>query len=715
MKKVININFQGMVVPIEESAYELLRQYIDSLRQYFAEEEGRDEIINDIESRISELFQNKLKNGVTCITDVDVNSILDNMGRPKDFDEAETNGSSSGPKEKTSNAYSEPNWQHDPKRLYRNDSHKILGGVCSGIGAYLGVDPWIVRILFIISGVGLIAYIILWIFLPGNNSLSTGIHKKLYRNPEDKIIGGVCGGIGTYFNINSWIPRVIFLLPFISILFWLNHVRITFGPGTFLIYIILWLVIPEAKTTSEKLEMKGEKVDLNSIKESVVKEMKDVGERMEKFGKDAGNYMKDKGPEMRNEFSQSASNSAGVLGRVIVTLVKIFVYIILGAVAFAVLMVVFAIAVTAIGIFPLKDFIVADGWQNVLAWLTLIFFIGIPVVGTITFIIRKLAKRKSNNNYIRIASIGLWVFGWICMFALISYVGRDFKYISKVNEQSIILNDSSVGLLEIKPIKTQDYRWKGWLSFEPYSTFGISDDTALVANVRLKIYKAGNDQFSVNYFKMSNGHSKDVANRLASQVSFYGYQQDSTLYLDNIIPINTTDKFRNQFVEVAIYVPVNHRIMINRGFYNSRRSQFRVFMNDEDFYFRRSQYDGFRFEYGTEYIMKTDGLHMVNESADENDESSDVNKDGSPYRYKGPLKIDSLKIEQEKQIQKMERSVDSAKEAHRNEMKSVQDSLLKQRDEINKKLENIKTKVSSVILPPAGRSLSELNIFFSII
>ena len=65
MKKVININFQGNVVPIEETSYELLQQYIESLRNYFVKEEGRDEIINDIESRISELFQERIKNGST--------------------------------------------------------------------------------------------------------------------------------------------------------------------------------------------------------------------------------------------------------------------------------------------------------------------------------------------------------------------------------------------------------------------------------------------------------------------------------------------------------------------------------------------------------------------------------------------------------------------------------------------------------------------------
>jgi hypothetical protein len=83
MKKIININFQGRVVPIEESAYEILKQYVESLRRYFANEEGRDEIINDIESRIAELFFERLKKGATCITDDDVNAVIGSIGRPK--------------------------------------------------------------------------------------------------------------------------------------------------------------------------------------------------------------------------------------------------------------------------------------------------------------------------------------------------------------------------------------------------------------------------------------------------------------------------------------------------------------------------------------------------------------------------------------------------------------------------------------------------------
>ncbi len=309
MKKVININFQGTVVPIEETSYELLKQYVESLRHYFSNEEGRDEIVNDIESRISELFQDRIKKGSTCITDDDVNAIIKNMGRPQEFEDAEggeqqnkgaKEDSSSG---KTDETNFQRNWDWKGKRLYRDENHKILGGVCSGVAAYFGIDPVIVRVLFIVSGIGFLLYILLWIFVPGSNMLVNGVRKRLYRNPDGKIIGGVCSGIGSYFDINPWFPRFIFLIPFISFFFRWGHIgpltfpnflSFSFSPGTFIIYIILWLVIPEATTTSEKLEMKGEKVDFNSIKNSVVEEMKGVKERVNKLGTEAGNIAKEK-------------------------------------------------------------------------------------------------------------------------------------------------------------------------------------------------------------------------------------------------------------------------------------------------------------------------------------------------------------------------------------------------------------------------------------
>src|SRR5450432_1877581 len=159
MKKIININFHGRVVPIEETAYDILKQYIDSLRKYFANEEGRDEIINDIENRFAELFSERLKKDSNCITDDDVNTIIGNMGRPADFEAADADGgmnsaSSSEKQQSNSGEQSQKAYTYttSPSRgkLYRNADDKILGGVCSGLANYLGIDPVILRIIFVV-------------------------------------------------------------------------------------------------------------------------------------------------------------------------------------------------------------------------------------------------------------------------------------------------------------------------------------------------------------------------------------------------------------------------------------------------------------------------------------------------------------------------------------------------------------------------------------
>src|SRR5690554_2020211 len=145
MKKVININFQGQVIAIEETAYEILNKYIVSLKTYFSKEEGGDEIVNDIENRIAELFGNRLKLGINSITDDDVEAIINNIGRPEEFDteydedsqrRTEVNDNIGGGE--FADATGE---QMQSRSLYRDANNKIIGGVCSGLAHYFKTDP----------------------------------------------------------------------------------------------------------------------------------------------------------------------------------------------------------------------------------------------------------------------------------------------------------------------------------------------------------------------------------------------------------------------------------------------------------------------------------------------------------------------------------------------------------------------------------------------
>ncbi|HEY0298793.1 MAG TPA: PspC domain-containing protein, partial [Arachidicoccus sp.] len=158
MKKVININFQGRVVMIEEEAYEKLKAYIESLRKHFANEDGCDEIINDIENRISELFEEVIKRGSPCVSENDLEAIIHSIGRPEDFEEEENTAST--PQQQPSENQSQQTTVGGHKQFFRDETNKKLGGVCAGIANYFNIDPTLVRlialILLVCYGVGFV-------------------------------------------------------------------------------------------------------------------------------------------------------------------------------------------------------------------------------------------------------------------------------------------------------------------------------------------------------------------------------------------------------------------------------------------------------------------------------------------------------------------------------------------------------------------------------
>lgn len=643
MKQVININFHGRVVPIEVTAFDKLKAYTDSLNRYFAAEEGKEEIINDIESRIGELFQERLKSGATCITDDDVDAIIRSMGRPEDFETSEAAaGETKFTERNTESSESTGNQYHAaPKRLYRDENDKVFGGVCSGLANYFGIDVVVMRIIFVILavsfGFGLLPYLILWIAVPSTASKEIGgVRKKLYRDSDDKIIGGVCSGIGNYFGINPWIPRVLFLLPFLSFVTSWNHwdfpdlMRLTFSPGALIVYIILWLVIPEATTTTEKLEMKGEKVDLNSIKTTVMEEMKGFQHRAEKFGKEAKDVAEEKAKAFGSDVKSAATRSSRSLGDIIILLVKIFVYFILGVIGFSLVMSLFAIGIVSVGMFPIKDFILTDGWQNVYAWGTLIFFIAVPIIGVITWLIRKLARIKRNSKLMRLSFTGMWIIGWVFFMFLLASVTRDFKAGNTLNEEEVNLVSPAVNNLTITASSPEKkYYRNNWFNIRPYEIF--DEDTVLVRNVSIHIVKAKNDSFRVTMLKMVNGNTRRYADTLASLIEFNAVQQDSLLLIDRGIPINRTDKFRNQRVILTVYVPVGKQIKIDNSVSKYGNIRFEGPWNDDDW---NIEFD--EKEHGwsrdVDYIMKEDGLYTL---------------DGIPADSwkNNKIKIDNIKVD----------------------------------------------------------------------
>ncbi len=180
MQRIIQINIAGRIIPIEEDAYQLLKNYIASLDKQFAKEEGKDDILQDIENRIAELFTIRLQTGAPAIDKGDVQKVTETLGAAADLNEPTTTNHAKTTYLPAVYGQQEQGKQQQydytqPRRLYRNTYDKILGGVCSGVANYFDIDPVIVRlvmvVLFLTAGIGFVAYILAWMIIPAARSL----------------------------------------------------------------------------------------------------------------------------------------------------------------------------------------------------------------------------------------------------------------------------------------------------------------------------------------------------------------------------------------------------------------------------------------------------------------------------------------------------------------------------------------------------------------
>ena len=687
MNKVININFQGRILPIEELAYETLKQYIESLRVYFANEEGRDEIINDIECRIAELCEDRLKKGTVCIAVDDINLIIASIGRPADFeaqDGFEASASQSG-QSTTQNSSNQSYSNYDasgnpPRRLFRDEQNKVLGGVCSGIANYFGLEPLLVRIIwFFLIGVNILGYLILWIAVPSTSVKEVGgVRKRLFRDIDNKIIGGVASGLSKYFGIQVWIIRILFLIPFIRFVVNFRHMHlwqfwdatdfpnlfdITFSPGAVVVYIVLWLVLPEAKTSADKLEMVGEKVDLNSIKNTIQNDMEGFSKRAQSWGSDLYNRNK-RNTASNNETAPIEKRKGFIyyIGRIITLFIKVVVYFILAIVGISLLAALFGIGVAATALLPLKNFLLEEGTQTWSVIGAILLFVWVPILGIVTAIIRKIAGFKKANIWVRSSFWALWVVGWVMLFYFGSSLGNSFSRHNVPTEQTITLTNPKIDFLEITAAPKMKYYENHWFQIEPFQGFA-DEDTVYVRNLRIRIVQSLNDSFQVKIVKLSNGKTVQNANDLASKINFEIKQQDSLVYLDKGIGINKVDKFRNQHIIMTIAVPIGKRIKItNKGWsqtnvningHGMRMGTIDRISSDENWYDEWNEpYDNesYSFERGVEYKMTKSGLEKI-KRADEIDSNNEEEQLGGAHPTELQKELKELK-EERLQLQK---------------------------------------------------------------
>lgn len=657
MKKVININFQGQVIAIEETAYDVLKEYIDSLKNYFSREVGGDEIVNDIESRIAELFGNRLKHGISCITDEDVESVIASIGRPEDFDSDydETFASSEEKlhQQAQGNHFrgAHTDGSEEARSLYRNENDKIIGGVCSGLAHYFKTDPVWVRIIFVLLfGFLFWVYLVLWIVLKPK-ALEANVAKRLYRNPTDRFLGGVCSGIAAYFKIETWIPRLLFVAPLLINLigvvsfFPLNRIfnDIDFNwnvnGSMVVLYLVLWIIIPQARTVKQKLEMMGEEEYIQSIREAVNDNIVNVKNRTETAveSTEKPDYTAVDIPDTSEKIysddlppspplivpPKAAINATAQSGRsgcfhALGVFFKIIFFAFAGILAVAFMGMLIAFVAAGAKFVPLKSMFIDAGTESTLLWLSMALLLVVPVISIVVWIIRRSMKVKSRPA-IGMFATALWIGGIVTATVLGLKIAEKFEAGSSTEKVQTLMPINGEKLyVDMEPYAEDYYSFSsGWgpgtdLDGFPYYT--INEDSLLFSNIELKIIQSRDSLFHIRTIASVSGKDLKLAKSNTQQFSYPVVQQDSLLLLPEFFSTPIAQGYRAQGLTVEIAVPAGKKIEIDERLddYDNLVSpaiRKKVKRN-------RHRSEALDWDYGEEYILRNGDLYKTTVTID---------------------------------------------------------------------------------------------------
>jgi len=386
------------------------------------------------------------------------------------------------------------------------------------------------------------------------------VRKRLYRDGDNRVLGGVCSGMGAFFNMDPVILRVIFFLIFFLI-----------GPFNILLYAILWISVPKAKTTAQRLEMRGKEATISNIEKSIKEEMKEVGESYNKF-MNSPDY--DKGSSRMNRLGDVAGSSLKVVLRVIVLL--------------------FGAALILIGIASLIGFVTTMvmghsflhggmwnfGWDSdinmanlmnhfvspgayTISLITILIMVGIPILVLLFMGTKLLFRYKTNNKMIGLGTFGVWLLALVTLIIVAANQAGNF---SKQTSQTVT---QSMECIHCKTIylDMNDDLYESLIdnniNINRMKVAEVNGKEKLLGRPSFKIEKSTTGEFLLQIKKGARGSNTLDAQHNVEQMTYNFEQKDSTLQLDPYYLLNDNARWRDQEVAIILKVPEGKSIFMN--------------------------------------------------------------------------------------------------------------------------------------------------------
>ncbi len=567
MKKTIRINISGLIFNLDEDAYSKLQQYLNSITNKFLNTEEGNEVIADVEARIAELFQEKVGDRKEVINLTDIDYVIEVMGKPEDFDEIY---------EEEETQYKSYQARKSNRRVYRDPDNRVISGLSSGIAAYFGIDPIIVRVIFVL--------------------------------------------VTLFYGVSL------------------------------LVYILLWIIIPEANTTSQKLEMRGEAINVENIEKTIKDEFSNVKTNFSKWQKS-------------QDYSRLGDNVSAIvnfIGKVAV-------------IAFKVILVIFGIWLFFLslgvlgsftGIFFFNDTIIspftwndinfaftdlvklfADPFTAITGMVSIYLLVIIPALAVVYFSLKMIFRFKVRNRAIGIIGITLWLVSLMTLVVAGFRTAYNYKSDADISRNFTLENNKDT--LFIKLANPNNDRHSHHLK-ERFNMVYVDfeNNLDLSGKPRLRINKSDNHKISLKIVKEARGMNKEEALKYAKNVGYDWQQDDSLIIFNRYFQINGTKKVRDQELNIYLNIPVGKVVYFDKYVdqiaYDIRNVQGVYDWNMTDEY----------------WIMTEDGLSLLDNAAPKEEVFIEKSDEESETTEIEEIKTE-VEAKEDDEIKQMKKELDS--------------------------------------------------------
>ena len=480
MNKTVSINLAGTFFHIDEDAFAKLSHYLNAIRKSLKGTQGSEEIMQDIETRIAELFSEKIKSNTQVISLRELDEVIAVMGQPEDYEVDEEMFEDSS--ESESHSQSRANASH--KQLFRDIDNKYVGGVSSGLGHYLGIDAVWIRLI--------------WVLL-------------------------VVAGLGS----------------------------------PVLVYILLWILVPPALTTSEKLKMTGKPINISNIERKFREGFDNVADRVKNVDYD----------KYGNKIKTGASSFFDNLLEVAKTLLKAFAKLIGLIIIIVTLTTLISLVISLFtfgsmdiwGNYEMTEYITLMDSSNAPVWLiaTLILFaVGIPFFLLFVLGLKLLISNlKSMGSTIKILLVVLWVLSIIGLLIIGIRQATETAYSGNfIEEKPLNIHRGDTLLLTMKA--DNQFGYDIGRSSKPEIKFQNENERVIyLKDIRVDVKSTFDSIGKIIIEKKAEGNNHLDAKKRAEAIEYNYSFQNNRLNLNSFFLTAPKNKYRDQKVKITIYMP----------------------------------------------------------------------------------------------------------------------------------------------------------------